>query len=116
MYTSEGPSKTPFEGPLLRHAMRAAISDDREQLDQEQLGGREGGRAGGNTCLGKAKNDILRPHSESNGGQDQSIHAKGQPKHVIGPSPYIYVCIYIRCCLINSRFKKVYRATGGGPS
>ena len=44
-----------------------------------------GGRASGNTCLGKAGNNMLRPNSESHGGQDQITHNQGRPEHVIGP-------------------------------
>ena len=53
------------------------------------------GRAGRNTCLGKARNNMLRPNSESNGGHNQIIHDRGRPEHLLGPSPYINVYIHI---------------------
>ena len=36
---------------------------------------------GGNTCLGKAKHNML--NSESDGGRNQIIHDQGRPEHVI---------------------------------
>ena len=63
-----------------------------------RAGGRPGRRAGGNTCLGKTTNNMLRLNPESNGGRNQIIQDQGRPEHVIGPSPYIldvHVCIHI---------------------